>query len=69
MRSLENGVFPIFGDKKIHLLTSDDVDEAITPIQDRGSLEVANRTLKRINSIFRYGIYKKNAIVEWLIYQ
>ena len=52
-------MFSIFSDKKIHLLTTNDIDEVITILQERRALEVAHRTLKRIDAIFRFGILKK----------
>ncbi len=36
LNSLEREVFPLIGDRIIHTLTSDDVDNVIEPIQSRG---------------------------------
>lgn len=59
IKSLEREVLPIIGDRIIHTLTSDDIDTVTNPIQERGALEVLGRTMNRIDSIFRYGIFKK----------
>ncbi|HFC93542.1 MAG TPA: DUF4102 domain-containing protein [Leucothrix mucor] len=59
LKALDINVFSIFGDKKIHLVTTHDIDQVIATLQERGAIEVANRTLKKIEAVFRFGIYKK----------
>lgn len=59
LRSLEREALPFIGDRIIHTLTSNDIDAVTDPIQERGKLEILDRTLKRIDSIFRYAKFKK----------
>lgn len=58
LRSLENEVLSVIGNRVITTITTDDIDSIIDPIVKRGALEVSERTLSRMNAIFRYGIYK-----------
>jgi integrase len=58
LRSLDNEVFPVIGNRVITTITPDDIDYIIDPIVKRGALEVAERALSRMNAVFRYGIYK-----------
>lgn len=59
LNSLEREVLPVIGDRVIHTITRKDIDAVISPIQERGALEVASRSLHRMDSIFRYGMYKE----------
>ena len=56
LRSLENSVFQVIGDRVISTITPVDIDIVIDPIVKRGALEVAERALSRIGAVFRYAI-------------
>jgi len=58
LKSLDNDVFPTIGSRVINTLTPYDIDYIVDPVVKRGALEVAERILSRINSVFRYGIHK-----------
>lgn len=64
LRSLEREVFPIIGDRFINTLIDDDVDNVISPIENRGALETASKTLHRVSAIFRFGIFKKYCAIN-----
>lgn len=61
LKSLQREVFKTIGDKVITTVTSDDIDLIISPIVNRGALEVSERALSRINAVFRYALHKRYA--------
>lgn len=58
MRTLENDVFPVIGQKDIADINAQDVLTVIEPIEKRGALDVAKRVCKRMEAIFDYSIAK-----------
>jgi integrase len=56
IRRLEANIFPFLGDTLIKKITSEELLGVIRKIEERGSLEVAHRTLQVVGRIFRYAI-------------
>lgn len=59
IRELESNVFGVIGGRVVHTILSDDIDAVLQPIEERGAYELLAKTINRIDSIFRYGVFKK----------
>jgi integrase len=58
LRTLENDVFPLIGDIQITEVTARDIIDVLTPVEERGALDVAKRLCQRCEAIIDYAIYK-----------
>lgn len=58
IRSLEKDIFPAFSSRPISEISRAEVLHAIQSIEDRGAVEIATRTLQRVNSVFDYALTK-----------
>jgi integrase len=56
IQSLEREVFDSLGDLPVTQITAQMVLEVIRAIESRGALEIAKRTLQRVNAVFTYAI-------------
>jgi integrase len=54
--TLLNDVFPYLGHKPVNGITPQEVLKMVRKVEERGALEIARRTLQRVNSVFRYSI-------------
>jgi hypothetical protein len=59
--SLKNNVYPIIGGYPVGSITPPMIMQVITPIENRGSLEIASKILQRITAIFRYAVQSGKA--------
>ncbi len=59
IKSLELNIFPRIGDMVLNTITIDDVEDVLKPITERGALDVASRSLGRMESTFRYAKIKR----------
>lgn len=62
LKSLQKEAFSVIGGHTLPSITPSDVDAVIDPIVARSALDVAERTLSKINAVFRFGINKGWAI-------
>ena len=56
MRRLEKHVFPVLGSRPIHELAAPDLLAVVRPIEARGTMDTAHRTLQSISQVFRYAV-------------
>ena len=63
LRRLEADVFPVIGNRAISQIQAPEIIDLIKVICERGSLDIAKRTLEKIGQIFRYAIAHKNKYV------
>lgn len=54
--SLEQKIFPYFGQKPLDTIMSQEILDAIRRVENRGSIETAHRVKSRCSMVFRYGV-------------